>query len=677
GADEECDIQIGPEHAERIATLALEENVPIILDVSGYLDDDAASDLIRETARHLFAKEKKLKKPFLLIVEECHEYIPEGGGMDETGRMLIKIGKRGRKHGLGIVGVSQRPADVKKDFITQANWLVWHRLTWENDTKVVKRVVDDGYADRVTDLPDGRAFVQSDWTDRDVMEVQFRRKHTFDAGATPGLDDFERPELKSVSDNLVGDLAEISERKQTEDDRIAALERKLQEREGKIDDLERQLESAQDVSDAARQMAAALTGDIEVDRSEYEERLMEKDREINDLRGTVSELAAERDRLQARVEELESGPDEQPEESESASEDRIDALERTIEAKADRIETVERDRREKEARIEELERALADRAETIGDLEGTIEEQATTIDRLREQVTTDRPAADESPTGESTPESQHPATENSNLQDEDQGSVDLEASAEWPTADADSADTETTRSSQTTESNAAVDPLDPSRRDAEVLEDDHKPTADRRRTEKPDHELDPTTDDDGMILGSEGAEGNEQSAASEGKGHQGADQTSVDEAVQEAMDEEEVEESAEDGKRNGEIIEEQDEGPDIDPEDASLVDLILADPVTERILMAYREAKCNERHTWEIVSALATRAPMTARDVGPHTDAQLENVQSLLGELRTLSLVKRFDDGRWAFDRSNLEAIVENPQRVDGLDDPDIAQRIE
>ncbi len=37
GADEECDIQIGPEHAEQMATLALEENVPVILDVSGYL----------------------------------------------------------------------------------------------------------------------------------------------------------------------------------------------------------------------------------------------------------------------------------------------------------------------------------------------------------------------------------------------------------------------------------------------------------------------------------------------------------------------------------------------------------------------------------------------------------------------------------------------------------------
>ncbi|GGL69321.1 hypothetical protein GCM10009039_29120 [Halocalculus aciditolerans] len=258
GADEECDIQVLPEHAEKLATLALEENVPVILDVSGFLDEEASDELVRETARHLFAKEKKLKKPFLLVIEECHEYIPEGGGMGETGRMLIKVGKRGRKHGLGIVGISQRPADVKKDFITQANWLVWHRLTWENDTKVVGRIVGDEYGSAVSDLEPGEAFVQFDWADAEVSRFRFKRKRTFDAGATPGLDDFERPELKSVSDALVEDLGEISEVKEQREDRIADLERKLENREQRIAELENELSQAKDVSDAARKLANAM-----------------------------------------------------------------------------------------------------------------------------------------------------------------------------------------------------------------------------------------------------------------------------------------------------------------------------------------------------------------------------------------------------------------------------------
>ena len=222
GADEECDIQVSAEHAGKIASLALEDNVPIILDVSGYLDEDEASELIRETARQLFAKEKKLKKPFLMLVEECHEYIPEGAGMDKTGKTLIKIGKRGRKHGLGIVGISQRPADVKKDFITQCDWLCWHRLTWDNDTKVVSRILGNDYGEAIEGMDDGEAFLMTDWAES-IRRVQFHRKQTFDAGATPGLDDFERPDLKSVSGDLVSELQTITdERERTE---LFALDR--------------------------------------------------------------------------------------------------------------------------------------------------------------------------------------------------------------------------------------------------------------------------------------------------------------------------------------------------------------------------------------------------------------------------------------------------------------------
>jgi DNA helicase HerA-like ATPase len=136
GGDEECDIQVTTDHAEKLASLALEGNVPIILDISSYLDESEAEELLTAVARSLFAKAKKQKQPFLLLVEEVHEYIPEKGSVGECGKMLIKIGKRGRKHGLGICGISQRPADVKKDFITQCDWLLWHRLTWNNDTKV-------------------------------------------------------------------------------------------------------------------------------------------------------------------------------------------------------------------------------------------------------------------------------------------------------------------------------------------------------------------------------------------------------------------------------------------------------------------------------------------------------------------------------------------------------------
>ena len=262
GGDDECDIQVTVEHAEKIASLALEQNVPIILDVSSFLDEDVAGELLTETAKQLFAKEKKLKQPFLMLVEECHEWIPEKGSVGECGKMLIKIGKRGRKHGLGIVGISQRPADVKKDFITQCDWLVWHRLTWNNDTKVVRRILDGTYADAVEDLDDGEAFMMTDWSES-VRRVKFQRKQTFDAGATPGLEDVDRPDLKSVSSDLVSELEEISDEKQRTEDRIQELREQLDGKNSRIAELETELQDARDMSRMADQFVDALLDTVD------------------------------------------------------------------------------------------------------------------------------------------------------------------------------------------------------------------------------------------------------------------------------------------------------------------------------------------------------------------------------------------------------------------------------
>jgi len=257
GADDECDIQVAPEHAEKLASLALEQNVPIILDVSGYLDESVADELVFETARHLFAKEKKLKQPFLLLVEEVHEYIPEGGGTTDAGRMLVKIGKRGRKHGLGLLGISQRPANVKKDYITQCDWLCWHRLTWDNDTQVVRRIIDREHAEAVEDLDDGEAFLMTDWSES-IRRVQFHRKRTFDAGATPGLDDFERPELKSVDDDLVADLRDITDERERRESKLADLRQELERKEARIAELESELEQARNLEQMAERFSQAL-----------------------------------------------------------------------------------------------------------------------------------------------------------------------------------------------------------------------------------------------------------------------------------------------------------------------------------------------------------------------------------------------------------------------------------
>jgi len=192
------------------------------------------------------------------------------------------------------MGVSQRPADVKKDFITQCDWLVWHRLTWDNDTKVVRRVLDGDYAAAVEDLDDGEAFLMTDWAG-DVRRVQFQRKRTFDAGATPGLDDFERPELKSVSDDLVAELREISEEERARDDRIAELRERLDRKNSRIAELEAELADARDMQRMAEQFTEALLDHVErANPGRTEQERMRRRRAGTDGDGTTD--ASEDDR---------------------------------------------------------------------------------------------------------------------------------------------------------------------------------------------------------------------------------------------------------------------------------------------------------------------------------------------------------------------------------------------
>jgi hypothetical protein len=316
GADDECDLQVGSEHGGKLAELTLEQGVPIILDVSGYLQADEAAAVVRETVLELFHREKRLERPFLLVVEEIHEYIPEGGGLDDTGEALIRVAKRGRKRGLGILGISQRPANVKKDFITQCDWLLWHRLTWQNDVRTARDHLDDR-ADDIDDLADGAGYLAADFRSPTLEHVQLRRKRTYDAGARPDLDTSEQPTLKSVNNDLVDELEAISEHEQQRQDEIGGLEDRVDELEGALEEKDQELEQAQQMRDLAKQMAESLkhTGDADADevaseqvdelveeRNALEQRVADREADIEQLRDRVSEL----EEYERRVEQLDA-----------------------------------------------------------------------------------------------------------------------------------------------------------------------------------------------------------------------------------------------------------------------------------------------------------------------------------------------------------------------------------
>lgn len=219
GTDEKCDVEAIPEEAEYVVERALNENYPVLLDVSGIVDSDDVSDVVSAFVSSLFAKEQDVRKPFLLVIEEMHEFVPEQGGLDDLGELLIRVAKRGRKRGLGVCGLSQRPAAVDKDFITQCDWIVWHRLTWKNDTAVVSSVLGSDAAETVSSLQVGEALLMTDW-DEELRRVKFRPKRSADIGATPDLERFEDESLTTARRSV-----ESSEKNEGEEPDATARDR--------------------------------------------------------------------------------------------------------------------------------------------------------------------------------------------------------------------------------------------------------------------------------------------------------------------------------------------------------------------------------------------------------------------------------------------------------------------
>lgn len=131
-----------------------------ILDISG-LPNEVAGPLTGMLARLLFqyklyqTSEERKKDPILLVCEEAHRYVPDRGEAEYAiaQSAIRRIAREGRKYGLGLMLVSQRPADVESTVISQCGtWLVL-RLTNQADQQHVARFLPDGLSGMTKTLP--------------------------------------------------------------------------------------------------------------------------------------------------------------------------------------------------------------------------------------------------------------------------------------------------------------------------------------------------------------------------------------------------------------------------------------------------------------------------------------------------------------------------------------------
>ena len=129
-----------------------------IIDVSG-VPSDITSTVVAVLSRMVFdfaiwGREEK-PRPLLLVCEEAHRYVPSEKNADgsSVGRILSRIAKEGRKYGISLGLITQRPSDLAEGVLSQCGTIISMRLNNDRDQAFVKAAMPEGARGFLDSIP--------------------------------------------------------------------------------------------------------------------------------------------------------------------------------------------------------------------------------------------------------------------------------------------------------------------------------------------------------------------------------------------------------------------------------------------------------------------------------------------------------------------------------------------
>ncbi len=129
-----------------------------IFDLSG-VPSEAIEVVVAVVVRLVFEfnlwNPEREKCPILLVLEEAHNYVPSKmeGKFTAARQAVERVTKEGRKYGVGLIVVSQRPKELSETVLSQCNTFIAMRLTNPEDQNYVRRLVPDSLAGLMEMLP--------------------------------------------------------------------------------------------------------------------------------------------------------------------------------------------------------------------------------------------------------------------------------------------------------------------------------------------------------------------------------------------------------------------------------------------------------------------------------------------------------------------------------------------
>ena len=128
-----------------------------IIDVSG-VPSEITSVVVAVLSRMVFDfaiwSRNEPQRPILLVCEEAHRYIPaDPNEKSSVARILGRIAKEGRKYGVSLGLITQRPSDLAEGVLSQCGTIIAMRLNNERDQAFVRAAMPEGAKGFLDSIP--------------------------------------------------------------------------------------------------------------------------------------------------------------------------------------------------------------------------------------------------------------------------------------------------------------------------------------------------------------------------------------------------------------------------------------------------------------------------------------------------------------------------------------------
>lgn len=173
------------------------------------VNPDLQAMIVAKLCADIFdARKLNTVPPCMLVIEEAHNFCPEKGFERTVSTDILRtIASEGRKFGLGLMVVSQRPARVDKNILSQCNTQIIMKVTNPNDLKAISKGLEgigSDVEDDIKSLSPGVAMIVSTYIERPILVDIRTRKSKHGGASVPVVKDplDQTPGIRVVSSGI-------------------------------------------------------------------------------------------------------------------------------------------------------------------------------------------------------------------------------------------------------------------------------------------------------------------------------------------------------------------------------------------------------------------------------------------------------------------------------------------